>query len=117
MKKDFEYYVEELKKYCDNVIVDYECGYVDVNYSDGFFYRDEFNAIEQYLIRIKNEKEKEKRQKEMLAKKAYCACGSELEVVFYKGYYDEFKFLKCSDEDCIYLENQETDKEDKGAYM
>lgn len=29
--------------------------------------------------------------------KIKCACGSEMKVMLYEGYYDSFKQLKCSD--------------------
>jgi len=45
-----------------------------------------------------------------------CLCGSELKVVKFSGYYDEFNMWICSDENCTILDDLKPECECKGAY-
>ena len=56
------------------------------------------------------------KKKEVKNAKVKCACGNEMKVVLYKGYYDSFKYLQCSNENCEYLDFQEVSEECRGGY-
>lgn len=56
-------------------------------------------------------------RKRIRTNKAICACGSELVVSHYKGYYDSFKYLACENEKCDFMENESVNGDKwKGAY-
>ena len=56
-------------------------------------------------------------RKRIRTNKAICACGSELVVNEYKGYYETFKYLSCQNEKCDFLDNEDINGDKwKGAY-
>lgn len=56
-------------------------------------------------------------RKRIRTNKAICACGSELVVNEYKGYYETFKYLSCQNEECDFLDNEDINGDKwRGAY-
>lgn len=66
-------------------------------------------VVEKYLDKLQVEDR-------IKCNKPICACGSELRVVEYRGYYETFKFLNCENEQCNYIDNAKVDDEERGAY-
>lgn len=104
--KDLEYYLKELKKYYDVVEFEFDL----LRAGEYFIYREDLEEMEEVL-------QEGIKKKEFKNAKIICACGSEMKVVLYKGYYDEFKYLQCSNEECEYLSFQETEDISYGGYV
>lgn len=85
----------------------YEFEDTAMNINGDYFLNTE--EIEEYL-------RKEESKLRMRTNKAICACGSEMKVVNYEGYYDSFKYLECVNQDCTYLDTVDADRNDKGSY-
>lgn len=105
MNKDVFYYQKELEKYYDNVKFEFDL----LRAGDYFMHKNDLKEMEEFL----QEGIKKKRFKDAKVK---CACGSEMKVMLYEGYYDSFKYLKCSDEDCEHLDSQEKYESHYGGY-
>lgn len=105
MKKDVFYYEKELKKYYDVVEFEFDL----LRAGEHFIYREDLEEMEEVL-------QEGIKKKEFKNAKIICACGSEMKVMLYKGYYDSFKHLQCSNEKCEYLDLQEECEKYYGGY-
>lgn len=45
-----------------------------------------------------------------------CSCGTKMKYVEYIGYYDNFNFWECPNNDCNAEENFKPDQTDRGDY-
>lgn len=105
MKKDVSYYEKELKKYYDNVEFEFDL----LRAGNHFIFKEDLKEMEEVL-------QEGIKKKEVKNAKVKCACGNEMKVVLYKGYYDSFKYLQCSNENCEYLDFHEESEEWRGDY-
>ena len=46
-----------------------------------------------------------------------CSCGEKMQLKDYQGYYDDFKYWECDNEDCdLNVDNLEADDKLMGSY-
>lgn len=106
-RRELELKLDRLKD--ENLINNYsffESVYLEVD-SEMFFNTGE---LDEYIEELNM-------KRRIRTNKAICACGSELVVDEYKGYYESFKYLSCQNEKCDFLDNEEINGDEwKGAY-
>jgi len=49
-------------------------------------------------------------------KRPICSCGTEMTLIRYRGYYDEFEYWECEKYDCRIADGFKPDIEVKGSF-
>lgn len=107
-RRELELKLDRLKDEC--LINDYaffESVYLEVD--DEMFF--DTGELDEYIEELNM-------RKRIRTNKAICACGSELVVNEYKGYYETFKYLSCQNKKCDFLDNKDINGDKwEGAYV